>query len=243
MAETSAPQDPQGRVGDPEGPPLAVIASVNVGTVRIQRLPPAFPEAGLVGPYRTAIRKTPVAGPVAVTPTGLAGDAQADPANHGGPDKAVHAYFAQHLERWGAERGWVVAPGEIGENLLLAALPGEPPPDETSFCIGDILRAGTALLQVSQPRIPCHKQAGALELVDAVRRVAATGRCGFYLRVLSAGTVRAGDGLVLVDRPDVRVTVADAHRFVHQARMDSDLRARLRAVPALGADIRRRLAD
>ena len=223
--------------------PLAVIVSVNVGAVRSQRLPPAFPESGRGGPYRTAIRKTPVAGPVGVTYAGLAGDAQADRVHHGGADKAVHAHFAHHLEWWSTERGRALAAGEIGENLLLAAPAGAAVPDETAFCIGDILRAGTALLQVSQPRIPCYKQAAALDLADGVRRVAETGRCGLYLRVLSPGTLRVGEMLLLLERPNANVSVAEAHRFVHHARLDAGLRERLRAARGLGADIRRRLAE
>ncbi len=250
-----------------EAPPitLARVISVNVGQPRARRLPPPFPEADLLGVYQTAILKTPVSGRVAVTALHLAGDAQADLRNHGGADKAVHAHFAQHLAWWGQRRGYPVSPGALGENLTLAAagdpskaLPSTPPdsplaslraappaapPDEAAFCIGDVLRVGSALLQVTQPRIPCYKQAAQLGLVDAVRLIAETGRSGLYLRVLQEGSLRAGDTVHLVERPHPDVTVADAHRFVHQARHDPELRARLRGCTGLGRDIRRRLEE
>ena len=220
---------------------LAVITSVNVGQPQQRRLPECFPEAERIGVYQTAIGKAPCPHPVRVHRLHLEGDAQADLSNHGGPDKAVHAHFAQHLAWWASMRGRPLVPGEIGENLTLAAPPGDPDPDEHTFCIGDVVRAGSAVLQVTQPRIPCYKQAGQLGLADAVRQVAESGRCGLYLRVLREGVLQAGDTLELVERPSPVVTVAEAHRFVHHARGDPDLRARLAACAGLGVDIRRRL--
>ena len=256
-------RDPPGSAAPRPPITLARVISVNVGQPQARRLPPPFPEADRVGVYQTAIAKTPASGPVVVTALQLAGDAQADLRNHGGADKAVHAHFVQHLAWWGQRRGSPVSPGELGENLTLAAGldPSKPPsstplaslraapraarpvgpPDEAAFCIGDVLRVGSALLQVTQPRIPCYKQAAQLGLVDAVRLIAETGRCGLYLRVLKEGALRAGDTVQLVDRPHPDVTVADAHRFVHHERHDPQLRARLRGCSGLGRDIRRRL--
>ncbi len=104
-----------------------------------------------------------------------------------------------------------------------------------------MLRVGTALLQVSQPRIPCYRQAVQLGLPDAVQTIAATGRCGVYLWVREEGRLQAGDRVELVARPYPGVTVADAHRFVHAAPGQADRRARLAGRPELGADILRRL--
>ncbi|HVB11279.1 MAG TPA: MOSC domain-containing protein, partial [Bacillota bacterium] len=192
--------------------------------------------------FLTAIAKSPVQGPVAVRTVNLAGDAQADTKHHGGPDKAVHAHFVRHLHWWGVRRGWPVAPGELGENLTLGAPAGGHPPDETDFCIGDVLAAGSAILQVTQPRIPCFKQAAALHINDAVQLAGETGRTGIYMRVLQEGTLQAGDALVLLERPNARVTLADANRFVHQARRDVHLRSRLAACAGLGSELRRLLA-
>ncbi len=221
---------------------LARIDSVNVGQPRPARLPAALAAGQHVrDTYFTAIGKAPVRGQVAVSGVNLAGDAQADTKNHGGPDKAVHAHFATHLAWWGETRGWPVSPGEIGENLTLSAAGTGRQPDENAFCIGDMVTAGTAVLQVTQPRIPCFKQAAVLAVADAVRLAGSTGRTGMYLRVLKEGTLQSGDTLTLIERPNPGVTVAEANRFVHQARRDPVLRTRLSACSGLGAELRRLL--
>jgi len=223
---------------------LARIESVNVGLPRPVHAAPGvgLPGAGAAAPpdYLTAITKTPVRGPVAVGLGNLAGDRQADTKNHGGLDKAVHAHFARHLAWWGAARGWPVSPGEIGENLTLTAAEGREA-DEAVFCIGDVVTAGTAILQVTQPRIPCFKQAAALHVADAVRLAGTSGRTGLYLRVLETGSLQAGDVLTLVARPNPAVTVADANRYVHRPGQDRALWAQLAASSGLGVDLRRRL--
>jgi MOSC domain-containing protein YiiM len=211
---------------------LARVASVNVGRAGLQ--------AGRGRPYPTAIAKHPCAGPVAIGPLGLAGDEQADLAHHGGPDQALHAHFARHLATWGALRGRPLLPGDIGENLTLT---GDPEPDEGRFCIGDIIAAGTARLQVSQPRVPCYKQADRLGIADALALAKAAGRTGFYLRVLQPGQVAAGDALVLVDRPHPDVTVALVNRVLHLDRADAAGRARVAACPELGARLRAAVAQ
>lgn len=224
------------------GTALARIASVNVGRPRRVSLPEALPAGeGAHRTYLTAIAKTPVWGLITAREGNLDGDEQADTKNHGGPDKAVHVHFAQHLAWWGQKRGWPVSAGEIGENLTLDAVPDGREPDEAGFCIDDIVAVGTAILQVTQPRIPCFKQAVALNIVDAVHLASASGRTGLYLRVLREGTLQAGDVLWLTERPHPDVTVADANRFVHQERHHAGLRARLAACVGLGVDIRRRL--
>lgn len=221
---------------------LARVESVNVGRPRPARLPEALTgSAGARERYVTAIAKAPVSGPIAVRTSNLDGDAQADTKNHGGCDKAVHAHFGRHLAWWGQKRGWPVSPGEIGENLTLGPAPDGRDLDETGFCIGDIISVGTAVLQVTQPRIPCFKQAAALRIADAVRLAGVTGRTGLYLRVLHEGTLQAGNLLWLIERPYPDVTVADANRFVHQTPHDAGLRARLAGCAGLGRDLRRRL--
>ena len=189
----------------PDGSPLAVVLAVSVGRPRA-RPHPAAPERT----YRTAIAKRPVTGPAQVGTLGLAGDAQADRRHHGGPDKAVHAHFAQPW--WGQQRDRPVRPGEIGENLTLAAAAGAPEPDESTFCEGDVLAVGTALLQVTAPRLPCFKQADRLGLPDAVARAEASGRTGFYLRVLREGEVAAGDAVQLLQRTAPQRSLAEANR-------------------------------
>lgn len=216
-------------------PALARLRSLCTGCVRVHSAD------GGDGPgYRSAIAKSPLPGPAFIGRLGLAGDEQADRKNHGGPDKAVHAHFAQHLAWWGERRGTPLPDGAIGENLtLIAGDAGEP--DEECFCIGDVLAVGTALLQVSQPRIPCFKQARRLGLRDGVALALASGRTGFYLRVLREGQAVAGDSLRLLSRPHPWASIAEVNRALHPQRRDPAVAARLAELAELAASVRREL--
>ena len=105
-------------------------------------------------PWTTGFFKMPVLGPVAVSLTQIAGDGQADLKNHGGPDKAILAYSADHYPDW---RERLLMPdmpyGAFGENLTVGGL------TEESVCIGDVLGIGPLTVEVSQPRQPCWKLA------------------------------------------------------------------------------------
>ncbi len=222
---------------EPAADVLARVVSVNTG------LPTPLVPAGGSEPtaHTSAIAKTPVHGRVPVGLLGLQGDGVADARNHGGPDKAVHAHFLHHLAWWSAQRGAPLPPGAIGENLTLAApLAGGSEPDEVTFCIGDVVEIGSCVLQVTQPRIPCFKQAERLAIPDAVARVVASGRCGLYLRVLQPGDIGAGDVARLRHRPNPRLTVAEAHRFVHRARGDAALAAAVAGAAGVGSELRQR---
>lgn len=157
--------------------------------------------------WTSAIVKEPVPGPVRLGREGLAGDAQADRTNHGGPDKAVLAYAAGHYPSWRLELGRPGLPfGGFGENLTVAEL------DEASVCIGDVWAIGPVRLQVAQPRLPCWKLARRWGLDDLTARVKATGRSGWYLRVLAEGTIEAGLEVALLERPLPGWTVARVAR-------------------------------
>ena len=122
-------------------------------------------------------RKTAVAGPVVVGRLGLAGDAQADLRVHGGPDKAVYGYDLAAYAGWAAELPDLAArfvAGSMGENLVIAGA------DERSLCIGDRVRAGTALLQICQIREPCFKLGLAFDDARLLRAMVRNGRCGWY---------------------------------------------------------------
>ncbi len=138
----------------------------------------------------SGIVKAPVDGRVAVGPTGLAGDGQADLSVHGGPDKAVYAYPLEHYAHWAAELGRDdLAPGHFGENLTVEGLP------EDEIAIGDVLRSDGALFEVSQPRVPCFKLGMRMGDPGFLKPFLRSGRVGFYLRVLETGSVGAGDAL------------------------------------------------
>jgi MOSC domain-containing protein YiiM len=137
-------------------------------------------------------------GPVAVALDGLDGDAQADLSVHGGPDKAVYGYAADHYPAWAADHPQHAArfgPGAMGENLAIAGM------DEASLCVGDIHRIGSALLQVCQPRQPCFKLGLHFNDPLMLRAMVRSERSGWYYRVLEPGELRAGDAVRLQERP------------------------------------------
>lgn len=156
-----------------------------------------------LGPWRTGFFKLPVPGPVQATRLGLQGDGQADLINHGGPDKAILAYAADHYPRWRERLDLPeMSGGAFGENLTIAGL------DETQVCIGDTWRIGSAVLQASQPRQPCWKLARRWGLPQLPKLVVQTGRSGWYFRVLEEGTVTAGDDVTLRERRHPAWTIA-----------------------------------
>ena len=146
----------------------------------------------------TGIFKEPVAGRVRIQMLGVEGDGQADPSVHGGSDKAVYAYSFANTAYWreALERPDLEA-GAFGENLTLEDLP------DSLVALGDVLRVGEALLQVTQPRQPCVKLAMKFGLPRLPKQFTRSGRVGFYARVIEPGDVAAGDVLECVARePD-----------------------------------------
>ncbi len=159
------------------------------------------PDTGTVGV--TAIDKRPVDGRVKVRPFGLYADVQADRADHGGPDQAVYAYAQEDADFWSAELGREVTPGLFGENLRLRGL------DVNRAVIGERWQVGSALLEVTQPRVPCQTFGRRLGEQRWVRRFAQANRTGAYLRVVENGEIGAGDTVDVVQTPVHGVTVAD----------------------------------
>jgi MOSC domain-containing protein YiiM len=174
---------------------------------RIRSIQVARPETRVDGrgSWRTAIDKKTVSGPIRLYLEGLAGDGQADPRFHGGPDKAVLVYAAAHYPLWHAELGRPeLSAGAFGENFTVDGQ------TEADVCIGDVYAVGSARVQVSQRRPPCVKLARFHQRPDLPRRVLKTGRTGWYLRVLEPGLVEAGEALTLIDRPAPDQPVAGA---------------------------------
>jgi MOSC domain-containing protein YiiM len=147
----------------------------------------------------SAFVKTARQGQVAVTRLGLEGDEQADLAVHGGPEKAVYAYAAAHYPQWASEFPQLAAQfggGAMGENLTVAGL------EESGICVGDVHQAGSALLQVCQPRQPCFKFALRHNNKYLPKAMVRNGFSGWYYRVLRVGQLQTGDILTLKDRPN-----------------------------------------
>ncbi|HTO68941.1 MAG TPA: MOSC domain-containing protein [Myxococcota bacterium] len=179
---------------------------------------------------RTSIWKAPVAGRVRVRTLNLDGDRQSDLSVHGGVDKAVYAYPSEHYAFWQRELGRAELPwGAFGENLTTEGLLDD------EVAIGDRVRAGTAELEVTQPRMPCFKLALRFERPDLVKRFQKSGRTGFYFRVLQEGEVGAGDALELMRAPGDRVSIADAMRVAIDRRADPEQVRRISVLPGLSA--------
>jgi len=158
-------------------------------------------------PLRTGIDKQPVAGRVAVHPLGLAGDVQVNRRHHGGEGQAVYAYAQEDADFWSAELDRELPPGRFGENLRTTGV------DLRTALLGDRWRVGTALLEVTAWRTPCANFARFWDVPDLVKRFAAHGATGAYLRVLETGDVGAGDVVEVVFRPEHGITVERAFRI------------------------------
>jgi MOSC domain-containing protein YiiM len=144
-----------------------------------------------------------VSAPILLRATNLDGDRQADLRVHGGPDKAVCVYSGDHYPAWRDELGRPdMGFGGFGENFTVS---GQA---ETDVCLGDRFRVGEAVVEVSQPRGPCQKLARRWDRPDLPKLVVASGRSGWYLRVMQEGYVESGQLLQLIERPFVDWTIA-----------------------------------
>jgi MOSC domain-containing protein YiiM len=179
-------------------------------------------------PWRTGFYKAPVQGPVWLGRTNLAGDGQGNRKVHGGPDKAVLAYAAAHYALWRAELEMPDLPhGAFAENFTVSNL------NEATVCVGDIYAVGDARVQVSQPRQPCSNITRRWRINDLTQRVEATGRTGWYLRVLSEAFVEAGEALELLERPSPDWSIVRATRAMQRRAIDAEEAAALAALPGL----------
>jgi MOSC domain-containing protein YiiM len=177
---------------------------------------------------RTSIFKSPVLGRVRVTRLNIEGDQQSDLSVHGGIEKAVYAYPAEHYAFWREELPGIELPfGAFGENFTTEASL------EDSVRIGDRLRVGSAEFVVTQPRMPCFKLGIRFGRADMVKRFHRSGRSGFYLAVLREGEVAAGDSFELIARDEHDVTVADIVNLYTTDAANQDLLRRVSELPAL----------
>lgn len=176
----------------------------------------------------TGIFKEPVNGPVHLRHHNLDGDAQADLSVHGGPCKAVYLYPAEHYAAWRQDLPDMEMPwGAFGENFTTEGIL------ETTLQIGDRLRIGTAVVRVTEPRMPCYKLALRFGRDDILDRFLASGRTGLYMAVELEGQVEAGDTFTLLSRGSHGLTVADITRVYAHERDDVDTMQRLALLPEL----------
>ncbi|MEU2165563.1 MOSC domain-containing protein [Streptomyces chengbuensis] len=180
------------------------LLSVNVGRLRAVEHTSAV--SGLSG-----VDKRPVPGPVRVFApgpqgagaSGVEGDEIGDLRFHGGDDRAVTAYAREDLDLWERELGRPLADGAFGENLTTSGL------DVNGALIGERWRIGSGVvLEVTGGRVPCSTFQGHVGEKGWVRRFTRAGQPGALLRVIEPGTLRAGDPVRVVHRPDHDITVA-----------------------------------
>jgi MOSC domain-containing protein YiiM len=204
------------------------LVSVNVGTPKV------------IGtrngaPLLSAIGKQPVTAPtISVFALGLEGDQQANLLVHGGFDKAVYAYPAGHWGWWEREQGFACGPASFGENLSLEGA------DETGIRIGDRFGWGEAVLEVSQPRSPCHKLQTHSGREDIGAVMTKAGRCGWYMRVVSEGVAPTRNAVVSLIDSDGGPTVRETFLAGFDRSLDAAARARWQNTPALAEAWRKR---
>jgi MOSC domain-containing protein YiiM len=178
--------------------------------------------------WTTALIKEPVSGPVWLGYEGLREDGQADMKVHGGVDRAVCVYPAEHYPYWREKLQLPKLPhGAFGENFTTLGF------DEESLFVGDIYSLGEALLQVSQPRQPCWKPARRWKIKDLTAQIEQTGRTGFYFRVLRHGHVQAGQCFELQERARSAWSVARCNEVLYRRKEDRESTLALSQFPAL----------
>jgi MOSC domain-containing protein YiiM len=158
----------------------------------------------------TGIFKEPVEGRVMLRTLNLDGDGQADLTGHGGIYKAAYAYSVENYDHWGRELGRTdFAFGQFGENFTVEGML------EDEIHVGDVFRVGGALVEVTQPRVPCYKLGIKMGLPGFVKKFLASCRVGFYLRVLEEGEVGADDAFDRVRTDPERMTVREICRLLY----------------------------
>ena len=181
---------------------MARLLSVNVG------LPRDIEWKGRI--VHTAIWKYPVGGRCRAGRLNLDGDGQGDLAGHGGEQRAVFVYQIESYRHWQEQlRRSDFVHGQFGENFTIEGLPDD------AVCIGDRYRIGSALFEVTQPRVTCYRVGIRMNEPRMPALLTSSGRPGFYLRVLQEGEVGPGDEIVKVGEGKERMTVAEINALLY----------------------------
>ena len=178
-------------------------------------------------PVRTGIYKSSVPSSE-IGKLGLSGDQQADLTVHGGSDKAVYGYAADHYPWWKEQLPGIDLPyGAFGENLTIEGF------DDSAACLGDLYRAGAATLEAVQPRLPCSKLGLRFNDAGMVKRFAQAGRFGVYFRVLEEGEVKPGDRVEKIFSHAEPFPVYELARLYFDPALTEAMAARALSHPAL----------
>lgn len=178
----------------------------------------------------TGIFKSPVPGPVRITPLGITEDFIGSPKHHGGPDQAVYVYGEKDYKWWSQELGREIGAGTFGENLTISEL------ESAKFNIGDLLHVGMVTLQITAPRIPCGTFARRMDDPKFVKRFRAAERPGLYCRVLKEGIVQAGDQVRVETYTGATISLIQMYRdYYEKDKSEETLRRHLAAPIAIRA--------
>ncbi len=210
------------------------LLSLQVGRLR------EFEGVGTGRKWQSAIIKEPVSGPIDLKSEGLVGDVQVDRVNHGGFEKAVLAYSADHFSFWAqefsSEESHPSIAGAFGENLTVVGL------TEEDVCIGDVWKIGECKLQVSQPRQPCWKLSKRWKIADLSVRVQRTGFTGWYFRILEVGQLSPETEIEVLERPNPQWTIQTANEVMYEMR-SAEKDRELAACPEISEAWRTQLLD
>lgn len=177
---------------------------------------------------KTGIFKEPVSGRTTMRRLNLNGDGQGDPTVHGGIHKAVYIYTIEHYDYWKRELDRDdLSYGQFGENLTVEGLL------EETVHIGDVFRISEALVEVSQPRVPCFKLGIKMGNPQIVKPFLASERVGFYVRVLEEGEVGAGDTIERTKVGDGEMTVKEIVHLLHFDNTNVTAAEKAASLPAL----------
>ena len=155
----------------------------------------------------TGIYKEPAAGRVRVNKLTIEGDHQVDKRYHGGFNKAVYAYPGEHYSAWEEFLSSRFSPGQFGENLTVEGML------EDNVHLGDRFRIGTAIFEVTQPRVPCFKLGIKMQMPSFPKWFLKSGKLGFYLRVQDIGEIGANDAIEQVHRDDEAISIREVWQF------------------------------
>jgi len=184
----------------------------------------------------TGIFKKPVK-QIFLGKTDVENDSVIDRKYHGGIDKACYLYSINHYNFWkekypNLDWGW----GMFGENLSIEGL------DETKLFIGDTFKVGNAIIQISEPRLPCSTLGIRFETQKIVKEFTNSTFCGAYTRVLQNGTVKPNDKLILIEQ-EQNIKLSELYKLLTTDKKNTDLIQKALVEPSISDEIKQKLKN
>jgi ferredoxin-NADP reductase/MOSC domain-containing protein YiiM/ferredoxin len=205
---------------EPAAQPVGTLVSLNVG------MPKDVPWQGKT--VFTGVFKDPVTGPRRVRRLNIDGDGQGDLGGHGGEQRAVFVYQRDSYRYWERELGRTdLVDGQFGENFTIEGL------SDDEVCIGDRYAIGTAVFEVTQPRVTCYRVGISMNDPRIPALLVSHRRPGFYFRVLQEGEVQAGDAIVKLAPGPEQMTVAEVDALLYLPGHPRQQLLRALRIPAL----------